>query len=457
MENLQYFDIIVIGGGPAGYHFANLAAKKAFSVALFEEKSLGGTCLNEGCIPSKAFLKCAKIADSIRHAENYGVTVDGFSFNQSAVVERKNAIVSKLVMGVRGGLRKNKVKLFFDHAQIVRKEDDLYYIASNEIVYTCKRLVIATGSKVFIPQIEGLQSALDSGFALTSRGILDIAEIPQSLVVIGGGIIGLEMASYFASAGSNVTVIEASDKICGNLDNEVSTLLMKNLVKKGITFHLNAKVASVSNNSISYNVADETFSLACDKVLLSVGRVANVENFGLENISVEFNSKGIKVNENMQTSDDCVYAIGDVNGKVMLAHTAYREAEVCFNHIINNKDRLDYQNIPSVIYTSPECAWVGVSELQAINCNYEFTVKKLPMTYSGRFVAETSGVEGICKIIIDNNSNTIIGASILADGASELIVALSNLILMKTPIDQINQLIFPHPTVGEIIKDVLNT
>ena len=385
------------------------------------------------------------------------ITVADFSFNQQAVVERKNEIVAKLVMGVRGGLRKNKVRLFFNHAQIICKENDLYYIKSNGEVYACKKLVIATGSKVFIPQIDGLQTALDSGFVLTSKEILDITEIPKSLIVVGGGIIGLEMASYFASVGSSVTVIEASSKICGNLDNEVSTLLAKNLAKNGVMFHLNAKVAAFSEKSVLCEVNGEEVSFTCDKVLLSVGRVANVNDFGLENLLIKFDSRGIAVNENMQTTDNSVYAIGDVNGRVMLAHTAYREAEVCFNHIINNNDRLDYENIPSVIYTSPECAWVGLSEEKAncSNCNY--TVKKLPMTYSGRFVAENSSAEGLCKIIIDNKNNTIIGASILADGASELILAVSNLILTQFPIDKINSLIFPHPTVAEIIKDVLNS
>ena len=458
MENVsQQFDIIVIGGGPAGYHFANLAAKKGFLVALFEEKSLGGTCLSEGCIPSKALLKSAKVVDGITNSEHYGISVGNFSVNQESVILRKNEIVSKLVMGVRGGLRKNKVKLFFTHADILKKQEGLYYVSSNEKIYSAEKLIIATGSKVFIPKIEGVEFGLQSGFVLTSTEILNLDIIPNRLVVIGGGIIGLEMASYFASVGSAVTVIEAAEKTCGLLDNEISSLLVKNLSKKGILFVLNAKVSSINDNGITYIKDDQTIDLQCDKVLLSVGRVANVTGFGLENLDVEFTNRGITVNECMQTNDSSVYAIGDVNGKVMLAHTAYREAEVSFNHIINNKDLLDYQTIPSVLYTSPECAWVGVSEEDVVKKSLDVTVKKLPMIYSGRFVAESSGVDGLCKIFIDNKKNTIIGAAILADGASELIVAISNLIIMQTPIDKINSLIFPHPTVGEIIKDVLNS
>ena len=232
---------------------------------------------------------------------------------------------------------------------------------------------------------------------------------------------------------------------------------MRNLTKKGISFILNAKVSSLLNNSVSYLQDGVTYNLNCDKVLLSVGRVANVTGFGLENLGINFTNKGIFVNENMQTSDGDVYAIGDVNGKVMLAHTAYREAEVCFNHILNNNDYLDYKTIPSVLYTSPECAWVGINEDDINNNLVDITVKKLPMIYSGRFVAESCEIDGLCKIFIDKKSNTIAGCAILADGASELIVAISNMIIMQTPIDKINSLIFPHPTVGEIIKDVLNS
>ena len=455
MEFTQTFEIIVIGGGPAGYHFANLCGKKGVSIALFEERALGGTCLNEGCIPTKSFLKSAKIVDSIKHSEEFGVAVDGYSVNQELVTQRKNAVVNKLVMGVRGGLRKNKVKLFFTRATILEKCGDFFAVESDGKFFGAKKLVIATGSKALVPPIKGVDKGLESGFLVTSKEILDLTEIPENIVIIGAGVIGIEMASYFCSVGAKVIVVEGSNKICGNSDFECSKILKDNLSARGVEFLIDTFVNEIKEGSVIVN-SEEQQEIRCDKVLLSVGRVANLDNLGLDNLGIEYTNKGIKVDDKMQTSVDGVYAIGDVNGKVMLAHTAYKEAEVCFNNLNGEFDHIDYDAIPSVVYSSPEFAFVGASEESLASVSEKITIKKLPMIYSGRFVTENSNSSGICKIIIDNDSNCILGAMMVGDGASEVILALSNLIALKIPVSKINKLIFPHPTIGEIIKDTLN-
>lgn len=455
MDFNQIFDVIVIGGGPAGYHFANIMAKAGKSIALFEEKSLGGTCLNEGCIPSKTFLKSAKIASGVSHSIEYGVDAKINCVEQERVVERKNRVVDKLVMGVRGGLRKNKVKLFFSHAQIIKSDCELQAVECDGKIYGCSNLIIATGSKVFIPQIEGLTNAMENQFVLTSSNVFDLSILPNHLIVIGGGVIGIEMASYFAVMGAKVTVIEGTDKIGGALDGESAQVLQKCLTVKGIDFKLNSFVTKITTNGVEYKTQGVVESLNCDKILLSVGRIANVNGFGLENLSVEYTGKGIVVNDKMQTNISGVYAIGDVNGKVMLAHTAYKEAEVCANTILNKEDKIDYDNIPSIIYSSPECAWVGVVE-DEIASTKGYIIKKLPMIYSGRFVAENAELDGSCKLVIDPKNNVLVGASLIGDGVSELIFLISTFIELKTPIDKICKLIFPHPTLGEIIKEVLS-
>ena len=456
MDFIQFFDIIVIGGGPAGYHFANLAAKKGFTVALFEERALGGTCLNEGCIPSKAILKSAKLVDGIKHAEEFGVEVQEYSIKQEFIIERKNKIVSKLAMGVRGGLRKNKVKLFFAHADILPCENENFLVECENKVYGASKLVIATGSKVFIPKIEGVGDSLNSGFAITSTEALDLTKVPTSILIVGAGVIGIELASYFSSMGSKVTVVEATDKICAKADRECSELLMKNLCKKGVNFMLNSKVTAIHDGAVVVQHEEEILQIDCDRVLLCVGRIANISGFGLDNLSVEYTNKGIIVDKNMQTNVKNLFAIGDVNGKVMLAHTAYKEAEVCFDYINGKENFIDYNSIPAVIYCSPEFSYVGITEEDAINQNLNCTVKKLPMIYSGRFVAENIEVDGLCKVIIDNNKNTVIGAMMVGDGSSEVILSLSNFITLGITVDDINKMIFPHPTIGEIIKDTIN-
>ncbi len=456
MEFVQNFDIIVIGGGPAGYHVANILAKNGKAVALFEKKSLGGTCLNEGCIPSKTFLKSAKIVENINHSADFGVEAQLTSVNQRAVVERKNSVVNKLVMGVRGGLRKNKVKLFFSSANLMKKEDGLYAVESDGKIYGGEKLIIATGSKVFVPPIKGISNAIENKFVLTSSEIFDLQEIPNRLVIIGAGIIGLEMASYFSAMGSKVTVMETSDKICGSLDNECAFLLQKIYTNNAIEFLLNCKVVEVFDRGVKYINGENQEELFCDKILLATGRIANVDGFGIENLNVEYSKGGVAVNNFMQTTDDCVYAIGDVNGKVMLAHTAYKEAEVCADHILGRENKINYSLIPSILYSSPECAWVGVNEAVAL-ADEKYSVKKLSMLYSGRFVAENAVTEGLCKLIIDNNKQTLAGAFLVGNGVSEVIFILSSFIELEIPIEKISNLIFPHPTIGELIKETLKS
>lgn len=449
------FDLIVIGGGPAGYLGAERAGHAGLKTLIIEKRNLGGVCLNEGCVPSKTLLYSAKICDSIKHGAKYGVTADNIVLDHGAVVKRKQKVVNTLVMGVKGKLRKNKVTIVDGTAEIQEKSSEGFNVKVGDKVYTGKRLLVATGSVPVVPPIPGVKEGLEAGFVLTNREILDLPAVPPALVIIGGGVIGLEMASYFNSAGSKVTVVEMLDHIAGYTDLEISEILMKQYQKKGVEFKLNAKVTKVTGTEVVYETQGQSFSVAADKVLLSIGRRAATEGLGLDRIGVETERGRIKTDDKGQTNISGVYAAGDVNGVSMLAHTAYREAEVCVNHMAGLKDVMRYHAIPSVIYTNPEVGAVGETEESAKQKGLDYEVKKLPMVYSGRFVAENEDGDGLCKILIDKKHQTLLGVHIIGSYASEIIYGAGLMIENETRVKDIKELVFPHPTVCEIIREVL--
>ena len=358
------YDLIVIGGGPAGYLGAERAGHAGLKTLLFEKRSVGGVCLNEGCIPTKTLLYSAKIKDGAAHGEKYGVIAEA-KIDHKAVIARKNKVVKTLVGGVAATLKGAGVTVISAEAKITGRSADGYTVTDGKETYTGKKLLIAAGSMPAVPPIPGLKESIEKGFVLTSREMLDLEEVPQNLVVIGGGVIGLEMASYFCSAGSNVTVIEMLPSIGGPIDGDIADILLKNLKKKGIEFKLGCMVTGVSDK-IEYKDADgNAQSVAADKVLLSIGRRPMSAGLGLETIGVITERGAVKTDEHLQTNVPGVYAAGDINGKSLLAHTAYREAEVAVTHMTGGKDTMRYSAIPGVIYTNPEVAGVGMTAAQA--------------------------------------------------------------------------------------------
>lgn len=447
------YDLIVIGGGPAGYVAAERAGHAGLSVLVAEKRAFGGCCLNEGCIPSKALLYSAKIFDYTKHGEAYGVHVDGSSIDHKAVIARKDKVVSSLVSGIKGSLRANKATAVEGEAMIEGKTDEGFTISVNGEKYVGKNLLIATGSMPVVPPIPGVREGLDSGFVLTNREVLSLDSVPTDLVIIGGGVIGLEMASYYNSVGSKVTVVEMLDKIAGPTDREISEILMKNYQKKGINFRLSCKVTQVTSDSVVYEKDGKQESVKAQKVLLSIGRRAVSQGFGLENIGVETVRGAIKTDRFMKTNVANVYAAGDVNGKSMLAHTAYREAEVAVNNILGKKDIMRYNAIPSVIYTNPEVGSVGETEQTAKEKGIDYEIVNITMKYAGRYVAENEGGNGICKILIDKKYRNVIGVHMISNYASEIIYGAVMMVESEMVIDDIKQFVFPHPTVSEIIRE----
>lgn len=453
---MEIYDLVVLGGGPAGYLAAERAGHAGLKTLVVEKREFGGVCLNEGCVPSKTFLNSAKVFDYANHSESYGVKIDGNkTIDQKFVVERKNGVVKMLVSGVKATLRKNKVTTMNAEAFIEGKCAEGYTVKAGDKQVVAKRLIISTGSMPVVPPIPGLKENIESGLVLTNREILDLEVIPKTLVVIGGGVIGLEMASYFSSVGTKVTVVEMLNKIAGPTEAEISSILQKSLERKGVTFNLGCKVTAIEKDGVVFERDGKSEKVTADKILLSIGRRAVTQGIGLENIGVNLERGAIVTDDCMRTNVANVYATGDVNGKVMLAHTAYRESEVAINNILGKKDRMRYNVIPSVIYTNPEVGSVGETEESAKQKGYDVKVVSIPLTYSGRYIAENTTLDGICKLVVNNKTNTLIGAHIIGSYAGEFIVSVSAMIDLEVDIENIKKLVFPHPTVCEIVREAI--
>ncbi len=456
------YDVIVIGAGPAGYEAALLAARRGQQVVLFNGDKVGGVCLNEGCVPSKTLLHSAKTYLHAQNSSAFGVICDNISIDQAQVCKRKQKVVKKLVAGIKSQLKSAGVTIVDARAEIISVYPELIVRADNN-TYSGHKILIATGSTVAIPPIAGAVEALDQGFALTSREILDLTTIPESLTVIGGGVIGLEMAMYFASIGSEVTVIEMLDKVGGpSIDRELSETLAVELGKLGIKFILGGKVSKILSEQIEYQDADGAVQeLRTEKVLLAAGRRSRgADVFAAElRDELQLNPQAPLSTDSslhLQTSEyvfDNIYAIGDVNGQVMLAHTAYKEAaqavaEICGEFVAE----IDYQQIPAIIYTDPEVAWVGLTLEQAQTQGLDAVEFKLPMTYSGRYQAEVERGSGFVKLVYERESKRLLGCHILGSYASEIVAVAVTMLEQNYTLKQIAETVFPHPTVSEIIK-----
>lgn len=447
------YDIAILGGGPAGYVAAGKAGEAGLSVLLIEKNELGGVCLNEGCIPTKTLLYSAKVLDTARHADRYGVNVPESAIDFGAIFKRKTKVVKKLVGGIKVQMRNAGVEVVNGEGVITGKRVDGFTLSCNETEYQARNILVCTGSEAVVPPIPGLREGLGTT-VVTNREILSLTEQPASLVVIGGGVIGMEFASFFNSIGTQVTVVEMLPKILGPMDAELSAMLQAQYEKKGVKFHLSCKVVGVEGNEVIFETPEgETCRAQGDKILVSVGRRARLQGIGLENIGVELACNaagkpcGIKVDAQMRTNVPGVFAAGDVTGFSMLAHTASREGEVALNTIRGIQDEMHYNAVPGVVYTNPEVAGVGALE--------GARVLSLPMAFSGRFVAENERGEGVCKVVLDAD-NRVIGAHMLGNPASELIHGAALAIEQHMSVEQLERVIFPHPTVSEILKETVS-
>ena len=450
------FDLIVIGAGPGGYVAAIRGAQLGMKVACVEkEKTLGGTCLNIRCIPSKALLNSSeKFIEISNHADEHGISIGKVDLDLSKLMQRKNKIVKQLTSGIGFLFKKNKITHLQGSASFVDKKTIKVSSSEGDKNYSATNFIIATGSSsIAIDTIP-----VDEKQIVTSTGALALEEVPQSLLVIGGGYIGLEMGSVWSRLGSKVTVVEALDRIVPTMDEEIAKEFMKSLKKQGLEFKLSHKVTSTKVSKSGVEVSMETSEKKqiiekYDVVLMSVGRKPNTDGLNLEEIGLKLNKrKAIEINSQFKTNIDSIYAIGDVVPGPMLAHKAEEEGVACVEFINGQKPHINYDIIPAIVYTNPEVASVGKTESQLKEAKIDYKIGKFPFMANGRALT-TSSTEGFVKILADSKSDEILGAHIIGHDAGQLIAEIVTTMEFGGSSEDIARICHAHPTTSEAVKE----
>jgi dihydrolipoamide dehydrogenase len=445
----KYYDLIVIGGGVAGCEAAEYASSKGLSVLLIEKDKIGGTCLNSGCIPSKYYLSIAHELGSIR--EKGKVFTGEIGLNYNSLVQQLKGLVDSLREGMKVSLKSSKVEVLMAEAKIKDLGKEIV-ITANEEEYFAKDLIIAAGTESAVPDIEGIEDEIQNGFVLTNSSLFQMDKLPESIVIVGGGVSGIEMAYAFNTFGSDVTIIEATDRILREFDYEISLDIKKGLEYKGIKFILNSRAKEICEGCVFVDAMGEEKVFECDKVYLCIGRKITCTEI-LQGL-IPLNEKNfIGTDENYAAKAEHVYAIGDVNGKSLLAHSAIYQAQAAVNSICGFEREPCSALVPKIIYISPECIQVGETEESAKVKKLSFETITVSMNYSGRYVATIGKMssEGKLKLLIDKN-HRIIGASMVSCYASEIAMTLNLFITCSTTCDEILKYVFAHPTEGEIIR-----
>ena len=444
---MKTYDIIVLGGGPGGYVAAIKAAQLGAKVALIEKEVVGGICLNHGCIPTKTLLKNAKVYKTVKHAADYGVMIDGkINVDWASMLKRKNIVVRKLTMGVFGLLKKNGVEVFSGYGKVLAKNK----VEVNGEILETKNLILATGASPIIPPIPGLKEAYEQGIAVTSREPLKIEKIPESLVIIGGGVIGCEFATIFSSLGSKVTIIEKLDGILPMMDDDIRSAYTKTLKKDGIDIFASSEVKGVKNHEVIYISEGNEVKINAETILVSVGMKANTQ--GLEVLNLKMDRSAIETNQYLETNVSNVYAIGDVNGKFMLAHVASAEGLIVAEHIMGGKREMRYDRVPNAVYGSPEIASIGLTEKEIKVQGISYKVSTFPLMASGKALADNEK-DGFIKLIVSEKYKEILGAHIFSYNASDLISEFGVTLELEGTAVEIAHTIHPHPTLSEIIME----
>lgn len=445
---MKQYDVIVVGAGPGGYVAAIKARQLGFTTAIVEKNAIGGVCLNWGCIPTKAMLKSAKLYQTFLHGADYGIQVDPstVSVDYVGVLNRKNKIVKRLTGGVKMLLEKNGVEIYQGTAVFA----DANTVHVGEEILKTKNLILATGASPILPKIEGLHEAYQKGIVKTSKEMLDLNTPIKHLVVIGGGVIGVEFASIYAAFGSKVTIIEKLPVILNQIDDEVRDSYLKLLKRQKIEVITNAQVSKINNQTVTYVKDNQSVSVEGDVILAALGMVPNTN--GLETLKLELEGRAIKTNLQCQTSIPHVYAIGDVNGKSMLAHTASAEAIVAVETIAGHQNAMDYAKIPSAIYGFPEIVTLGLTEKEAKAKGLDILISKFPIAANGKSLADGE-TDGFIKLIADAKYHEILGVHILATNATEIVPELTLAMNLEATAEEIVNSVHMHPTLSEIILE----
>jgi dihydrolipoamide dehydrogenase len=450
-------DVIIIGGGPAGYLAAERLGSRGKSTLLIEKEALGGTCLNVGCIPTKSLLNSAKLYLHAKEAGQFGVHAEAAAFNFEEMMAWKAKVVETLCAGVASQMKRHKVEVI-KGAGVLEVKGAVRGVRSGGTFYEAKAVLAAAGSVPAMPPIPG---AKDNPRVLDSTALLSVKEVPANLCVIGGGVIGIEFASLFSTLGSKVSVIEMLDEIIPPMDKDQAPLMRRSL--KNTSFHLGCKVTRIEGGTVFFTTHEgREESAAADIILMAVGRRSETKSWGAAEAGVDVSAKGVTVDDRMRTNLPGVWAAGDVNGRSMLAHSAYRMAEVAVNDICayldgtESRDFMRYNAIPWAVYSIPEAAGAGMTEQEALAKGIPIKKAAVPMAVSGRFIAE-NGIRapGNAKVIASADTGRILGIHIIGPYSSEMIWGASALIENEMRVADIKEMIFPHPSVSEVIREAV--
>ena len=435
-------NLIIIGTGPGGYKAAGYAAEKGLTVTIFEAKRLGGTCLNEGCIPTKTLCHAADIILDIRKGEPFGIKAD-YEFSLETLMEKKENVVNQLRGNVETLMNAPGITLI--HAKATIK--DKHTVIADGKEYNADNIIIATGSTCAFPPVDGIHNEN----VLTSTEMLSLKEVPKNLCIIGAGVIGMEIASAFNAFGSDVSVVEYLKECLPTVDADIAKRLRKILEKRGIKFYLQSEVKAITNDGVEFAQKDETCSMMADKILVATGRRPDLDGLGLDNPGIAYNRKGIEVNDNMQTNIPNIYAIGDVNGKMMLAHAASAQGVRAVRHILGISDNLKFNIVPSAVFTNPEIGCVGMTEEQLKEHHIDYSCHKSLYRANGKALSMGEN-DGIMKMFI-NDKGYIIGCQIMGPHAADLTQEVAVLMNEDATVDTLYNIIHTHPTLSEVLQN----
>ncbi len=440
-----HYDLIIIGAGAGGYTAAERAGAAGKRVLLIEKAQLGGVCINVGCIPAKTLFQSAKIYRQLQDTERFGVHVDSVRFDMREVIARKRRIVAQLREGVRQQIERRGGVILQAEARLTGRKT----VRADSVTYSAERILIASGASPVIPELPGI----DQPYVFTTTQLFDLETLPSSLVILGGTPIALNVASIYALAGSKVTLITDQPALLPDVDEEIRALLLRDL--SAIDFHLGSHVTQIVDKSVHISSPSATHEVRADAVLISGERAPNLTGFGLEEVGIDADTR-IHVDDYMRTNVPGVYAIGDVTGISMWAHSAARMAQVAVNHMFGTVDRFRQDTVPFFLHTYPEIASVGLTEAAAKARGIPVQIARLPLTANASFLIENDAQRGLCKMVVDRRTNVVIGVHLYGGECSTLVLGAAAMLEDEFRVQDIQQMIFAHPTLSEVLRDTLD-